>query len=504
MTDFATEPDFDPYAGDARSGVLPPLLPVQEQTLELVAHLAAYSDMLVVVSGPDGSGKTLLAQTLTERRHAADDALLLTANNMLGMPALLQRIAAHWQIQLPQELPAARELIGREAQQRAEQGGHLLLVIDQAEQLDSETLNDIAHFALLVPQALSIVLFGQTGFEQALRGGPAQAQVQVQPLAPLNAADAQQLLQRVYSPGQALPLSEKEFAFILQQSQGWPGALLMHAGDYFIAAEAADAPRQVNAERKATGGFPLLHIIAIAALLAALGVSLLYRQQEPAEDMVSEQPEPVDFLRGPLPGSVSGNEPAAGQSADAEVAPPEVLTLDAPASASLPPVPEAPDNVANPDNASAPDYNFPAVAAVPAAPAPAAKPQPPVTAAKAPVPVAPAVTKTAPVAAPAPVAKAPAYDRSLLLDTPSGFVVQLFGSYEAANADKFRRQWRDEIIGSLYLYETRHNNKPWFVVVAGVYGSRAEATAAVNALPRPLRDQSPWIRDISAVKQALR
>src|SRR5690606_21617394 len=225
--------------------------------------------------------------------------------------------------------------------------------------------------------------------------------------------------------------------------------LLMQAGDYFIAAEAADAPRQARTEPKAGGRFPLLHIVAIAALLAALGVSLLYRQQEPADDIITEPSEPVDFLRGPLPGSVPGNEPAAEQIVDAEVVPPEVLTLEAPASAPLPPVPEAPDNVANPDNATATDYNFPAVAPVPAAPAPAAKPQSPVTAAKDPVPVAPAVTKTAPVAAPAPVAKAPVYDRSRLLHIPSGFVVQLFGSYEAANADKFRRQWRDEITGSL-------------------------------------------------------
>lgn len=497
MTDFATEPDFDPYAGDARRGVLPSLLPVQEQTLELVAHLAAYSDMLVVVSGPDGSGKTLLAQTLTERRHAADDALLLTANNMLGMPALLQRIAAHWQIQLPQELPAARELISREAQQRAEQGGHLLLVIDQAEQLDSETLNDIAHFALLVPQALSIVLFGQPGFEQALRGGPAQAQVQVQSLAPLNAADAQQLLQRVYSPGQALPLSEKEFAFILQQSQGWPGALLMQAGDYFIAAEAADAPRQARAEPKAGGRFPLLHIVAIAALLAALGVSLLYRQQEPADDIITEPSEPVDFLRGPLPGETL----SADNVQDTEVTPPDVLTLDNPPAA---PAPEVADKVAKTAGDSQLDYNFPASVQAPAPVAPVPPAVAPADVPEAAPAAAPATVKPAPVAAPAPVAKAPVYDRSRLLDTSSGFVVQLFGSYEAANADKFRRQWRDEITGSLYLYETRHNNKPWFVVVAGVYGSRAEATAAVNALPRPLRDQSPWIRDISAVKQALR
>src|SRR5690606_17335500 len=198
---------------------------------------------------------------------------------------------------------------------------------------------------------------------------------QVQSLAPLNAAAAQQLLQRVYSPGQALPLSEKEFAFILQQSQGWPGALLMQAGDYFIAAEAADAPRQARAEPKAGGRFPLLHIVAIAALRAALGVALLYRQQEPADDIITEPAESVDFLRGPLPG-----EPLSADNVqDTEVTPPDVLTLDNPPAA---PAAEVADKVATTAGDSQPDYNFPAsvqapapVAPVPPAVAPADVPE---------------------------------------------------------------------------------------------------------------------------------
>src|SRR5690606_8517723 len=216
---------------------------------------------------------------------------------------------------------------------------------------------------------------------------------------------------------------------------------------------------------KAGGRFPLLHIVAIAALLAALGVSLLYRQQQPADEIItepSEPSEPVDFLRGPFPGETF----SADSAPDAEVTPPDVLTLDNPPAA---PAAEVADKVATTAGDSQPDYTSPASVHAPA-------PVPPVPPAVAPADVpeaapaaAPAAVKPAPVAAPAPVAKAPVYDRSRLLDIPSGFVVQLFGSYEAANADKFRRQWRDEITGSLYLYETRHNNKPWFVVVAGVY-----------------------------------
>src|SRR5690606_23551931 len=142
------------------------------------------------------------------------------------------------------------------------------------------------------------------GFEQSLRSGPAQAPVHVQPLTPLSKESSQQLLQRMYSPGQALPLSQNELTFIWQQSQGWPGPLLMQAGDYFLAAQPDDAPTAVTRKEKtASGGFPVTHILAVTALVAALGLSLLYRDDKPAEAPLTDETvvEPVDFLRGSSP-----------------------------------------------------------------------------------------------------------------------------------------------------------------------------------------------------------
>ncbi|MCD8532979.1 MAG: SPOR domain-containing protein [Saccharospirillaceae bacterium] len=116
-----------------------------------------------------------------------------------------------------------------------------------------------------------------------------------------------------------------------------------------------------------------------------------------------------------------------------------------------------------------------------------------------------AVTTAEPVVAAAvtPVRERSSDERALLAAS-GGFVVQLFGSYQADNASGFRQQWQSQVAGSLYQYRTEHNNRPWYVVVAGVYSNRDEAKAAVNALPRELRTQSPWIRDVSAVQNILR
>lgn len=481
MTDAGLHTDAD-YSDEQRLM----LLPSQTQALELIAHMAVYSDMLVVVTGPDGSGKTTLAQELMTFHSDPEDTLLITADLMLGMPALLRRLGDLCQLRLPDDRAAAIQIIRDEARQWAADGRTVLLLVDQAEQLDADTLNDIAHFALLVDQGLAVVLFGRSGFEQALRGGPAQAPVHIQSLQPLNENEAQDLLQQVYSPGRALPLSHSELKFLWQKAAGWPGALLLQAGDYFLAASPAAATVPETAAPASAGRFPLTHILALTVLVMALLLSFLYRTEPEPEAVLPVQP--VDVLRGiPLP-----EQPVGERSAAAEPDP-FVSTISAPEAETpqepLPEEPVAEVSISVPVVATEPDYNY----------TPPATPAPPASAA-----VLPAAEK--PVAAPpaaAVVRPVPQTDAARLLAVSQGFVVQLFGSYKSDNADNFRQQWGKQIAARLYQYETRHNGKPWFVVVAGVYNSRPEAASAVNSWPSELRAQSPWIRDIRAVHPAL-
>ena len=72
------------------------LLPSQARHLELLSHLASYSELLVVVSGPEGSGKSVIAQGLAAQREDPEETLFLTASIMLGMPSILAAIAGVW------------------------------------------------------------------------------------------------------------------------------------------------------------------------------------------------------------------------------------------------------------------------------------------------------------------------------------------------------------------------------------------------------------------------
>ena len=102
--------------------------------------------------------------------------------------------------------------------------------------------------------------------------------------------------------------------------------------------------------------------------------------------------------------------------------------------------------------------------------------------------------------------KTPSYtpDEQALLAPESGYIVQLLGSHSSTGAETFRDQWQSQVTGTLYRYQTTYKGKDWFVVVSGVYSSRAEARAAVNAMPSSLRKQSPWVRPVGDVQKVIR
>jgi DamX protein len=483
--DFLAEQEVNDPAGQYYSVPLPVLLPSQLKALELLSHLASYSELLVAVTGHEGSGKTVLASALAAQREEPETSLFLTGDLMLGMPAILNAIASHWDMsQLPEDMVAARDAIRAQAASREEQGESLLVIIDQAEQLDSETLNSIANFALIAPQALSFTLFGRAGFEDEIRQSPANAPVHRHEIEPLSRDDCQQLIQQVYSPGNALQLSSADIDYVFEQSRGWPADVLRYADDLFLNADAQVADND-NLPVQATR-FPLTHILAIAAVAAALVMSFIYSGYHGASDDAS-----VGVAESPLGTSA---EDATSVQVESEA----LSTLEAETAVINPPV-----------VAVEPDYNYvPTDAEVgedlSAHTAEPAEQSPVLAVTEAPVETLADQVETLaePVKAQSqgvkPVSVSP------LLAVNSGFVVQLFGSYQQTSAERFAETWADKVAGTLYQYETIHQGKPWFVVVAGTYGSRDEAKAAVNAMPQVLRKQSPWIRDIAAVKEAIR
>jgi DamX protein len=85
---------------------------------------------------------------------------------------------------------------------------------------------------------------------------------------------------------------------------------------------------------------------------------------------------------------------------------------------------------------------------------------------------------------------------------PSHYVIQLVGTRSAAAAGKFVDDHRLGSNGAWFL--SSHENKPWFVVVYGMYPDKASARAAIKTLPEALRAGSPWPRSLTSVVESAR
>jgi len=94
------------------------------------------------------------------------------------------------------------------------------------------------------------------------------------------------------------------------------------------------------------------------------------------------------------------------------------------------------------------------------------------------------------------------FEKSLLEYPESSYTVQIMGSHSEANV---RRFIQEELVSSQRGYfETRFQEKPWFVVLLGQFESRSDATKAIEELPTPLRSLQPWIRSITDIQSDIR
>ncbi len=79
-----------------------------------------------------------------------------------------------------------------------------------------------------------------------------------------------------------------------------------------------------------------------------------------------------------------------------------------------------------------------------------------------------------------------------------GYALQIFGTHNEKRATQLVRQYFGE--ADLLFYETRHNGKPWFVVVNGPFTGREAAKASIQSLPESLQRLRPWPRNIASIQ----
>jgi len=100
------------------------------------------------------------------------------------------------------------------------------------------------------------------------------------------------------------------------------------------------------------------------------------------------------------------------------------------------------------------------------------------------------------------VVEASPFVEQLLQASPRNYAVQLIASHSEANISEFLAQLDGEHPAG--YFETRYQDKPWFVVVLAPFDDREQATRAIASLPEKLRSNEPWARSVAGIQTDIR
>jgi DamX protein len=443
----------------------PSLSSSQLKQLELLQHLSLYSELLILVCAEKGMGKTFIANALFATREVPDQSLMLEADFALSYLDILHNLAQFLDLaDLADDVNSIEQQILAQCVQISEEDqGSILLIIDQAEQLSDGVLENINQLALLAPSALHIMLLAPLGFEnKLLLLAEPQAPFHMMDIARLADDEAEILLLEQFP---AIEWEAEQADYIVQQSAGNPGKILYLAQQLLSGLE----PTQ---EAIAASKFPVTHVAAMALVAFALIGAYFYQNSSAVT-----KNKPILELE------VIAVEAAVLNEAEPSLSVDETLSLSLEA-VELEEV----------------DFNFPQAETVDVMPAKDTLSNEPVlTSVSTEVPVnKPVLNNQA-----EPEIIYSENEQFLLSASSDAFVIQLFGSYSAENAQVFINTHATQTM-ALLRYQAEHNGKSWHVVIAGPFASRAVALQQSKQLTAKLRNQKPWIRPISTIQSVLK
>lgn len=464
----------------------------REQRLDLMQHLAPYSEILLVIGG-QGAGKTTLLRQFIARAGETWRTALVSAHPGMDREELLAAVLGAFGLPLDISVPLERRrAVLIDHLHALRRGARMpILIVDDAHHLDADALELLLDFCEQneAEHLLAMILVG-TPQLQAMLAEPA--------LAPLQ--------NRVAHTFDVPPFSEFDTARYLRHRMRAAGA----------ADEGPFTPEVVSKIHTATGGVP----VAI---------------NEMAHYVLSERPPSGSGAAARADRGISGADAAAGMSgprrgldkrwiaaALAGIAivavfvagrfggeePPTERTV----ALSPPPAPSSPSEGAQVIRDEPPPVEVPPVAAEP----PLAATEPPTPAAPPPpiadVPPGPATPPRTAVSPPppTPVAKTPPAAPSATPDLKGADWVRAQPSDHSTlqlmalkDEQAVRRIIARHRLADAAYFPVRRDGRTLYVLVYGSYPSREAATRAAAELPAGLVSGQPWVRNFQSLQKEL-
>ena len=271
-------------------------------------HLARYSQLLLVVTGPHGSGKTLLRQALVASTNKQSvQSVVISARGAGDVGGVLRQVAQG----LGMQQMDVRSILAQ-VSQLALTGQEVYLLVDDAEQLADAALD--ALFTLAAGNADGrphVFLFAESDILPRLELlADGEERFHAIELLPYSEDETREYLaQRLDGAGQGIDLlSDDQVTDIHLSSGGWPGAINQAAREVLVESMLAS---RAGGAAAAGGGLPKKHLLAVAVVALALGAAwLMQGRTESTPPMVTEAP--IELVpQGAVPAPVDTDKPAA-------------------------------------------------------------------------------------------------------------------------------------------------------------------------------------------------
>lgn len=466
----------------------------RQEYAEQLQHLLRFSDRVLLLAGMEGSGRTTIRSYLVD--HVEQDVNLCVIDALLlrGARSLLDDVLIGFGLE--PELGEAG--LGGFCTAERNAGRLCWLLIDDAQHLADQELKLLARMRRGCGSDLHLLLFGPVTLQEELqRRMPEDVEVYTITLTAFDKDEARAYLGyrfRIAGARHALPLNDQQLEYLCQSARGNLRKL------HVLACE--QVSELVTSGHPPLAGLPYSHLVLVSLMIIAVAMLYMIDQDNKSATETEQSPsisvdrQRIEVLTGAesknLVGSVKTEISKAtagdlesvvsGKQTEAEeldkIAP-SIGTVNLGAMETETKAPAAVTSVSTIDEAN--DTADSAKAA----------------------------TREMQHdrrqhfdygAEGRPGGSVDADETYLLALAQSAWTVQLIGSHDLDKINSFREQYTLE----MKRYRKLRDTKQWYVLVYGDFASKADAQAAVAALPSRLQRLQPWVRKVADIQKEIR
>lgn len=548
MSDAVTDTTHIPLAVPVQ------IMPSQQKLLEQLHYLTTFHNSMVILAGPEGAGKSTLLEVFLEQASDYANLAYLCATPRLSIENVRERLFQ--QISSDSRAQPNASLSKTIRRALPEEPQHLMLVVDDAHTLEPAIIEELQDLVLHSrftggKHRVSVVISGTTDWaarQRKVLPSNNTDQPEIVLIPELDDSEALAFAKALlfgHEKGKALAMDNFRIQATLGTSLLYPGIIQAQLQELVSPIPAArykvsdddvvlsSHTRPAKAKTKASSptsskpkrnGLRLFIIMAAVAMLIAATVTgwlhqdrlfaeyQAYKAMRAGEVLVVEEASTAtnnpdtstdDVTAPPVETAPATTPKSALEQGEGQV----VMSYDQ----ALPRLTEAARNfesnrdielnlIAQPSKTTPASASNERASETPAT-------VPAVVAAE-PEPTAGAEVAE-PVAEPSqPESNNPwltSHDNAYFLSAPANQVVLQLGAVASQAAlNRFLANVAgSETTEELWVYHTLRNERSWYVVVTGHYGSLTEARAAIAGLPDSMQALQPWAKPVAWIKNEL-